>query len=656
MQLISSSFFELFILDSRKIMNIMIIELSIIKLSSQRKEKSMFKKALEYTGDYRKTTYASIVWLLAGVAMSVLPFLFVYQLIAPLLGYGETDAGGVIARVAAIAVCEILYAVFYVHGLKLSHESAYHTLENIRLSLQGKLEKQPLGTIQEKGVGTIKKMFIDDIETIELLLAHAIPEGLSNFAIPFFVFIAMFFADWKLALLSLASLPLGLLAMGMMFHSGMSKMDAYYGAARKMNNTIVEYINGMEVVKVFNRDGESYRKFERDVTGYRDFTLAWYKACWPWMALYNSILPCIALITLPVGAWFVLKGISTLPNLVLIICMSFGIGAPLLRALSFMANIPQLNYKIESLERMMDEKPLQQSDKPFTGKNHTVTFENVHFSYMEKEDTAEKTQSGHAKQIIKETEVLHGISMAAESGKMTALVGESGSGKSTLAKLMVHFYDVADGSIRIGGQDIRDMSIEVLNNEISYVSQEQFLFNTTLLENIRLGRLDATDEEVLEAAKKAQCNEFLCRLEKGIYTMAGDGGKQLSGGERQRISLARAILKDAPIIVLDEATAFMDPENEEKMNEAIAEVIKNKTVIVIAHRLYTIVNADKICVLDNGRLAASGTHEKLLSDCAQYQKLWKASEGSQAWKISSGDAGLEPTEKGHFVSGKVVEA
>ena len=254
------------------------------------------------------------------------------------------------------------------------------------------------------------------------------------------------------------------------------------------------------------------------------------------------------------------------------------------------------------------------------------------------------------------TTAVSDLSLDIISGNIYALLGPNGSGKSTLAKLMVHFYDVADGSIRIGGQDIRDMSIEALNNEISYVSQEQFLFNTTLLENIRLGRLDATDEEVLEAAKKAQCNEFLCRLEKGIYTMAGDGGKQLSGGERQRISLARAILKDAPIIVLDEATAFMDPENEEKMNEAIAEVIKNKTVIVIAHRLYTIVNADQICVLDNGRLAASGTHEKLLSDCAQYQKLWKASEGSQAWKISSGDAGLEPTEKGHFVSGKVVEA
>lgn len=597
----------------------------------------MFQKALEYTGDYRKTTYAAIIWMLAGVAMNVLPFVFAYQLITPLLGYGSMSVAGVIGRIAAIALCGILYAVFYVHGLELSHESAYHTLENIRISLQGKLEKQPLGIIQEKGVGAIKKMFIDDIETIELLLAHAIPEGLSNFAIPVFVFVAMFFVDWKLALLSLASLPIGLLAMGMMFQSGMSKMDAYYGSSRKMNNTIVEYINGMEVVKVFNRDGDSYRRFEQDVKSYRDFTLDWYKACWPWMALYSSVLPCIALITLPVGAWFVLQGISTLPDLVLVLCMSFGIGAPLLRALSFMSNIPQLNYKIESLERMMDEKPLQQGNKPFRGKDHTVSFEKVHFSYIEKEDTQEKTQSGHTKQITKETEVLHGISLTAESGKLTALVGESGSGKSTLAKLMVHFYDVTDGSVKIGGQDIRDMSIEALNQEISYVSQEQFLFHMSLMENIRLGKPDASDEEVLAAAKKAQCNEFLARLEKGIHTMAGDGGKQLSGGERQRISLARAILKNAPIVVLDEATAFMDPENEEKMNEAIAEIIRNKTVIVIAHRLHTIVNADKICVLDQGNLTAAGTHEELLQKCPQYQKLWQAAEGSANWKVSTKD-------------------
>lgn len=444
----------------------------------------MFKKVLEYAGEYRKTTYAAMLWMLVGVAMNVLPFLIVYQLITPLLGYGEMDVVGVIWRVIAIAICGILYAICYLRGLSLSHESAYHTLENIRISLQRKLEKQPLGTIQEKGVGVVKKMFIDDIENVEMLLAHALPEGTSNLAVPIFVFIVMFFVDWKLALLSLCSLPLGILAMGIMYKSGMSKMDAYYSSAQKMNNTIVEYINGMEVVKVFNRDGESYRSFENDVKKYRDFIFDWYKVCWPWMALYNSILPCVALFTLPIGAWFVLQGYSTLPNLVLVVCMSFGVGAPLLHSISFMSTLPQLNYKIESLEKMMGVSPLKQNNNPFSGKSRSIIFDNVHFAYQYEE-------------------VLHGISISIEEGKFTALVGESGSGKSTLAKLMVHFYDVTSGSVKIGGQDVQDMSIEALNQEISYVSQEQFLFNMSLMENIRLGKLDATDEEVLAAAKKA---------------------------------------------------------------------------------------------------------------------------------------------------------
>ena len=415
----------------------------------------MFNKVLEYTGEYRKTTYAAIVSMIAGVAMNVVPFLFIYQLMVPLLTHGEMSVAGVVWRIAAIAVCVTLYAVLYVHGLSLSHRSAYHTLENIRISLQGKLEKQPLGAIQEKGVGAIKKMFIDDIESIELLLAHALPEGVSNLTVPVLVFIAMFLADWKLALLSLGSLLLGLLAAMAMYKSGTSKMGAYYAAGQKMNNTIVEYINGMEVVKVFNRDGESYHRFEGDVKSYRDFTLDWYKACWPWMALYNSVLPCVALFTLPLGAFFVLSGYSTLPDLVLVLCMSFGIGAPLLRALSFMSVLPQLNYKIESMEKMMSAPPLQQSDKAFAGKGHGIAFENVRFAY-------------------EEDEVLHGVSLSAAEGSLTALVGESGSGKSTLAKLLVHFYDVTGGAVKIGGQDVRDMSVEALNNEISYVSQEQF--------------------------------------------------------------------------------------------------------------------------------------------------------------------------------------
>ena len=580
----------------------------------------MFKKVMEYAGEYRAKTWQAMVVMRAGVAVSVLPYLFVFQIIAPLLSGGSLTVAAGSFRVAAIALCMVLYALLYVKGLDLSHESAYHTLMNLRISLQGKLEKQPLGAIQEKGVGSLKKMFIDDIESIELLLAHALPEGVANIAVPVFVFIAMFFVDWKLALLSLCSLPLGFVAMMFMYRAGTSKMDAYYGAARKMNNTIVEYINGMEVVKVFNRDGESYQRFETDVKNYRDFTLDWYKVCWPWMALYNSILPCVSLFVLPVGSYLVLRGYSTLPDLVLVLCMSFAVGAPLLRSLSFLSTLPQINYKIESLETMMNTPPLQQSEEPFAGAGYDISFENVRFTY-------------------KEEEVLHGISLKVPEGSLTALVGESGSGKSTLAKLLVHYYDVDSGAVRIGGQDIREMSLEALNDQISYVSQEQFLFNMSLFENIRLGRLDASDEEVMEAAEKAQCMEFLGRLEKGIHTMAGDGGRQLSGGERQRISLARAILKDAPIIILDEATAFMDPENEEKMNEAIAEVIRGKTVIVIAHRLLSIINADQICVLSKGRVADAGTHEQLLERCPAYQSLWKAAGESAAWKVSAREKG-----------------
>lgn len=582
----------------------------------------MFKKVLEYAGAHRKTTYSAAFHMLIGIIMSVIPYLFLYQLIRPILLGDRVTPGYVLWRLTAMAVCAVLYGVFYIKGLSLSHKAAYLTLENLRISLQRKLEKQPLGAIQEKGVGTIKKLFIDDIESIELLLAHALPEGFANVTVPVVIFVAMFFADWKLALLSLCSLPLGLLAMGAMYRSGMSKMDAYYGAAQKMNNTIVEYINGMEVVKVFNRDGESYRRFETDVRNYRDFTLDWFKICWPWMALYNSVLPCVALVTLPLGTYFVLVGWSTLPDLALVLCMSFGIGAPLVRALSFMSTMPQVNYKIQALEDAMHVPPLQQVKEPFTGRDHSITFDDVRFAYQEEE-------------------VLHGVSLTIREGSMTALVGESGSGKSTLAKLLVHFYDVTDGSIKIGGQDLREMSLEALNHQISYVSQEQFLFNISLLENIRLGRPEASDDEVLAAAEKAQCGEFLTRLEKGIHTMAGDGGKQLSGGERQRISLARAILKNAPIVVLDEATAFMDPENEEKMNEAIAEVIQDKTVIVIAHRLHSIIHADQVCVLDKGNLVAVGEHADLLKTCEQYRKLWNAAESSASWKVSAGETGGE---------------
>ena len=602
----------------------------------------MLKSVAPYIGKYKKYTVIASVLTTLGIIANVAPYFFLYQLILPLTRHQLPDFHFVMVRVLLIFACLAFYAISYTTGLCFSHVSAYNTLKNIRISLKSKLENQPLGNIKEMGTGQIKRVFTDDIDQIELLLAHAIPEGIANLLVPFIVILAMFIVDWRLALLTLAIIPVGVFAMSMMMKAGMIKMGAYYESAKKMNNTIIEYVNGMEAIKVFNKDGDSFRRFGDAVRGYRDFTLAWYKVCWPWMAVYNSTLPCLAFFTLPIGALLVLNGTIDLSQLLLVLCMSFSIGSSILRALSFGGKIPQLDYKIAELEKMMNGEAIKQGTHGFEGKNYDIEFKDVKFSYKKGEaspslqpasQSSATPTAGDTPATPPSQEVLHGINLTLKQGTTTALIGESGSGKSTLAKLLVHFYDLDSGSIKIGGQDITDMSIEALNNQISYVAQEQFLFNTSLYENILIGRPDATREEVLDAAHRAQCEEFLARFPKGIDTMAGDSGKQLSGGERQRISLARAILKNAPVIVLDEATAFMDPENEEKMNAAIAEIVKDKTVIVIAHRLSSIKNADKICVLKAGNVIAEGTHEELMKYCEEFQKLWQASTAAANWKI-----------------------
>lgn len=578
----------------------------------------MFKRIMVYAKEDKGKTILATVFIFVAVLMSVIPFLLAYQVIAPLVMGEAMEKQAVLIRVAGVLLCLVLHGVFYVVGLSLSHDAAYHILERIRVTMQERMERLPLGVIQEKGVGMLKRLFVDDVESMEILLAHAIPEGAGNMMIPVVIFIMLFLIDWKLALTSMFSIAVGILAMGKMFAIGNKEMENYYRAGKVMNNTIIEYINGMEVVKVFNKDGESFERFTRDVKSYRDFTLAWYRACWPWMAIYNSLVPCLALLILPLGSFFVLKGYSALPDLILVLSMSFSVGVPVLKALGFLPQFPQLDYKLQQLEAVLEAEPLRQTADTFNGMDYNITFDNVSFAYEEQP-------------------VLQEINLSVKQGQQVALVGESGSGKSTLAKLLVHYYDTGNGRISIGGQDICKMSLESLNRQISYVSQEQFLFNTSLMENIRIGRLEATDEEVLEAARKAQCMEFIEKLPDGIHTLAGDGGRQLSGGQRQRIALARAIIKDAPVVVLDEATAFTDPENEEKIDAAIKEVVKGKTLIVIAHKLPSVRNADKICVLEKGKLIAEGTHEELLENCTEYQKLWKASVESAEWRIGGAE-------------------
>lgn len=593
----------------------------------------MFQKVFEYAGPHKKGLYAATAIVLVSVLLGVFPFVLAYQVIAPLVMGEAITASFIIQHVILVLVCLVLQALFYGWGLNLSHKAAYDTLLRLRTALQKRFEKLPLGVIQDKGTGTVKKLFVDDVDSLEVLLAHSMPEGIANLMVPIAVYVAMFFVDWKLALLSLASIPLSLVAMMTMYSVGMKKMEPYYMAGQKMNNTIIEYINGMEVVKVFNKDADSYERFRKDISDYRNYTLAWYRAAWPWMAIYSSLLPCTIILTLPVGAWFVLCGWSALPNLILVLCLSLSIGMPLLKSLGFLPTMPQLNYKISALEQVLDAPELQQTNDRFHGIDDTVTYDHVSFAYQ-------TTQPGpDGKPAVIEDEVLHDISFTAKAGQKTALVGESGSGKSTLAKLLIHYYDPQKGSISIGGQKLCDMSLEALNSRISYVAQDQYLFNTSLLENIRLGRLTATDEEVIEAAKKAQCMEFIEKLPQGIHSMAGDAGKMLSGGQRQRISLARAILKDAPIVVLDEATAYADPENEEKMEAAIAELVKGKTLVVIAHKLPAIMNADQICVIDHGKLVAAGKHQDLIRSCPEYQKLWKAAQDSAEWKVHTAKEG-----------------
>jgi len=582
--------------------------------SRKRDKQNAISKILQYAGAHRRTIYQAALCMTLGAAASIIPYLLVYTILEQVLNGSVPTLAGSGKMLAGILLAEIVYAVFYMYGFQLSHRAAYNTLENIRRFLQENLERKPLGKVREMGSGAIKKLFTDDIESIELLLAHMIPEGIANLTVAVFALVTILVIDWQLALLTCVVIALGISVSGQMYRVGVEQMGSYFAAAKRLNNTIIEYVNGMEVVRVFNRQDEFGERFASSVTAYRDFALSWYKVSFPWMALYGSLFSNILLYSLPFGTLLILLGQLTLARYILTICLSFGIAPLLLRCMSFIGAVPQASYKIQALEKAFHYPELKTGTAPFSGTGHSIEFRNVRFAY-------------------KDLEVLKDVSFTAQERQMTALVGASGSGKSTAAKLLVHYYDVSGGEVLIGGQNIRDMSLEALNEQIAYVSQDVFLFNKSIADNIRIGKKGATDEEIIAAAKKAQADEFIRELPDGYATLAGEAGSKLSGGQRQRIAFARAILKDAPIVILDEATAFIDPENEQKMNQAISEIVRDKTVIVIAHKMKSIMNADRIIVLKDGRIAASGCHAELIKACPEYQNLWRISEETADWTV-----------------------
>lgn len=424
--------------------------------------------------------------------------------------------------------------------------------------------------------------------------------------------------DWRMAMAALVTLPVAVVPFLFLLKAFNRKYADYMASNNHVNSVIVEYVEGIEVVKAFNQTTSSYEKFSKAVKSFRDYTLDWYRSTWLPMNLILAILPTTLLGTLSVGLALYANGSLSVVNLCMCLILSLSIVASLLKLQGFINEIKSVQYNIENIESYLELPELSDSGKRIKLTNFEIDFNNVHFSY-----------SGDRKD-----EVLHGIDLKLPEGRFTALVGPSGGGKSTVAKLIARFWDVNEGEIKIGGHNVKELSLKQLADTVSFVTQDNFLFNCSLKENIRLGNPNASDAEVYAAAKAACCEEFILRLENGYDTSAGDAGKKLSGGEKQRIAIARAILKNAPIVILDEATAFTDPENEDKIQQSIMALTKGKTLLVIAHRLSTIQNAHQIVVLKEGNVEATGTQAELLEHCALYRDMWSAHIGAKNWAVS----------------------
>lgn len=409
--------------------------------------------------------------------------------------------------------------------------------------------------------------------------------------------------------------------MGLTFQISGSSFTQYDRSASHMNSAIVEYIEGIEVIKAFGRAGVSYEKYAGAITDFRTFVVKWLTSTLFTMKLSFALFPSTLIGTLPAALALANSGAITGPQAALAVMLSISMVGSLAKLEVFSENMRQVKFTVEGLEEFLEMPALPEPGTRAVIQNTDVTLENVHFSY-----TGDQTD-----------EVLHGIDLTLPEGSFTALVGPSGGGKSTVAKLIARFWDVTDGTVSIGGVNIKDMPLSQLSEYVSFVTQDNFLFRCSMLENIRLGNPSATDEEVRAAARKAQCEGFISKLPQGYDTPAGEAGKKLSGGEKQRIAIARMMLKNAPIVILDEATAFADPENEDQLQRSIAALTKGKTLLVIAHRLSTIQNADNIVVLKNGEIIAQGRQEALLSSCPLYRDMWLAHIGAKSWAVTSGE-------------------
>lgn len=585
------------------------------------KKQSDLSRLMGYAGNYRYFTYAS--WVLSAVSalVALVPFVYIWKILRDVLNAAPDYAQAVnIPHYGWMAVLfAVLSYLIYIAALMCSHLSAFRVATNLRLAVSEHLAVLPLGFAETFGSGKLRKIIHESTGAAETYLAHQLPDQYNAIATPVGLLVLLLAFDWRLGLLSLAPVVLAFLIMTTMTGKRMAeKMRQYGNALEAMSNEAVEYVRGIPVVKTFGQSVFSFKKFKATIDEYEKWVIAYTKELRMPMMLYTAAINGVFAFLIVGGLLFTRNGVTSefLLNLLFYIIITPVISLTLTRIMYMSENELVVADALARVDSVLDAEPVPENDHPRHPKDASVSLKDVHFSYDGK------------------TDVIKGVSLKIQPGQMVAFVGPSGGGKSTLANLICRFFDVQSGSVRVGGADVRDIPKEELMDTISFVFQNSRLLKGSILDNVRLGRAQATEAEVLAALKAAQCMDIVEKFPEGIHTVIGTKGVYLSGGEQQRIAIARAMLKNVPILILDEATAFADPDNEAKVQAAFAQLAKGKTVLMIAHRLSTVANADCIYVVQDGRITETGTKDELCAQNGLFARMWQDYQASVQWKVA----------------------
>lgn len=574
----------------------------------QTKKESPLLRIWGWGKDEHSRLIGAVISALIGVLLGLMPYYAAAQVIIGMLA-GETDLSVYLPWLGLGLAGYAARTLLYNMALSISHKATFSILKTIRQMILAKLPKLPLGTVMDMSSGKMKQVIVDQVDGMETTLAHLFPELTANIAAPLFILVCLFVLDWRMALLAIVTIPAGMVFMMSVMGNYSKDYEGAVKTTQEMSGTIVEYISGIEVIKAFNQGKSSYAKFAERIRANASYYYNWMKKSQFGVSMGYAIVPASLVTILPVGWHWYSSGSLPAETFIMVIILSLGIAGPLIAAMNFVDTLATMGTTVAAVDELLSAKEQEHGEQAVQLNGTDIELHHVSFGY-------------HA-----DKNILRDVNLSIPAGSMTALVGPSGSGKSTIAKLVAGFWDVEEGAVMIDGVDEKKIPLKQLYNQIAFVSQDNYLFDTSVRENIRMGNLSASDKEVEQAAKAAGCDAFIRSLEKGYETNVGSGGAHLSGGERQRIAIARAMLKDAPIVILDEATAYIDPENEAVIQKAIAKLVKGKTVIVIAHRLSTIKDADKIVVVKDGRIEASGKHEELRKTCPLYESMWQAHIG-----------------------------